>query len=410
MTTLSLPPETALRSGELTVVIPTYNRHDHLSRLVSYYSGQTMPVTFLVLDSSLPDVVEANRATIAGCDARFRHHVFPSTTPVAAKLAEGLTHVSTPYCAFCADDDLVFGIGLESALQFLRDHPEHVCADGIYLNYRLRPGNAIQLQIEYASGGIELSHPVARVFRLYQRYESLFYGVFRTRDLATIFSSVRAVPSLHYQELFQATAALLLGRSHRLPVFYAARQHGDPADPTRDKWQTFYWYVDDRGEFYEHYLAYREALWRFYVEETPAPHLGHEDFTRAMDFSHTMFFGLNVPPAYLHSALKELWPADAFQNLQAQPNDIFDVLKPERRRRWEGRITAWMGRLREKMEAYDRHTVVKSLDVEIRQSSRTPWKCWILMPELQWLAGVPEFRGAYRELCKYMEHPRPLEP
>ena len=391
---------------ELTVVVPTYNRHEHLERLLSYYVSRGTTASFLVLDSSAPETMASNRQLVAACGDRFRHVVFPSSMPVATKLAEGLKLVSTPYCAFCADDDLVFVEGLRAALQYLRAHPDHVCADGIYLNYRMRPGNDVQLQIEYASTGIEAAHPAARVFRLFQRYESLFYGVFRTPDLATIFAGVSRVPSLHYQELFQATAALLLGKSHRLPVFYAARQHGEPADPTRDKWQTYYWYADDRAEFYQHYLAYRDELHRFYLAHTSAPHLPEEAFIKSMDFSHTMFFGLGCPPAYLHAVLKDQWPDDTFQNLQAAQDDIFHAFKQPGRRWWEGRVKALTDFLHEKTAAFDRATGVKSLNREIHRRARTPWNCWILLPELQWLANVAEFRGAYTQLCDYLDHPR----
>ncbi|MFO1321960.1 MAG: TIGR00180 family glycosyltransferase [Burkholderiales bacterium] len=398
----------AVRAGldELTVVIPTYNRTEHLARLLSYYASQDAPISFLVLDSGAPESVVSNRQRVEASGARFRHVVFPSSVPVATKLAEGLKLVATPYCAFCADDDLVFVEGLSAALGYLRSHPDHVCADGIYLNYRLRPGNDVQLQIEYASHGIEAAHPAARVFRLFQRYESLFYGVFRTTDLATLFAGVCRIPTLHYQELFQATAALLLGKSHRLPVFYAARQHGDPADPTRDKWQTYYWYADDRAEFFDHYCAYRNELWQFYRTHTPAPHLPEEAFVKSMDFSHTMFFGLGCPPAYLYSVLKDHWPDDTFENLQRQQNDIFQAFKPPARRWWEGRVKALTEWLQEKTAAVDRATGVNSLNREIHRRSRTPWNCWILLPELQWLSNVAEFRGAYTQLCDYLDHPR----
>lgn len=404
MASASAPSHSAL--DDLTVIVPTYNRREHLARLLTYYASKPAAITYLVLDSSAPDTVEANGALVRQCGDRFRHVTFDPSLPVAAKLSQGLELVTTPYCAFCADDDLVFVAGLEAARAYLADHPEHVCADGIYLNYRLRPGNDVQLQIEYASTGIEASHPAARVFRLFQRYESLFYGVFRTHDLARIFAGVSRIPTLHYQELFQATAALLLGRSHRLPVFYAGRQHGDPADPTRDKWQTYYWFAENRHEFYEHYVAYREALWAFYAENGQEPRLERDAFNKAMDFAHTMFFGLGSPPAYFHSVLQPLWPDDAFENLQVQQGDVFHAFKSEGRRWWEGRVTALSEWLREKTAAVDRATGVKSLNKAVHARSRTPWNCWILLPELQWLARAPAFREAYFELCDYLDHPR----
>lgn len=143
---------------------------------------------------------------------------------------------------------------LRRARDYLHEHAECVCVDGIYLNF-LRLESDLHVKIEYASEGIEPNHPCARVFRLFQRYESLFYGVFRTPDLLHIFSGVSRIPTLHYQELFQATAALLIGKSHRLDKIYAGRQHCDPAEPSRDKWQTYYWFAENRVELLDHYCV-----------------------------------------------------------------------------------------------------------------------------------------------------------
>jgi len=58
----------------------------------------------------------------------------------------------------------------------------------------------------------------------------------------------------NYQRLFQATAALLSAKSHRLTVFNAGRsiaillsRPGTVAD--------YYWFAEKREEFLQHYVA-----------------------------------------------------------------------------------------------------------------------------------------------------------
>jgi glycosyltransferase domain-containing protein len=385
--------------GELTLLVPTFNRHGHLRRLLGYYSSRLPGVKVLVLDSSEEAVRDANHRLVAELGGPFLHRRFPGDLPVAKKLLLGLGEVDTPYCAFCADDDLVFPEGLERALAFLRENPEFVCADGIYLNFH-PVGHQVQVKLEYGSEGIDPSHPCARVFRLFQRYESLFYGVFRTADLREIFGGVCNVPSLHYQELFQAAAALLIGKSHRLPVFYAGRQHGEAAEPSRDKWQTYYWFAENRVEFLQHYAAYRRELAAFYRRRGQAPLLDEADFEQAMDLAHATFFGVGCPPKYFFGVLQRLWPDDPFRDME-DSGDISDQLKGTLRRRWEGFVDG-AARVLEKAvrPAHPRSSVVR-LNSEVKALGGTAWSC-TLPAELRWLSGNPEFRGAYKELCAYL--------
>ncbi|MGH8743316.1 MAG: TIGR00180 family glycosyltransferase, partial [Burkholderiales bacterium] len=206
-----------------TLVIPTYNRPALLKRLVRYYCERAPWMNLLVLDSSRTEIAEENAKVLSICGESVRHVVFPGTIPVAAKLSQGLAFVQTPYASFCGDDDLVFPEELQRAVAFLQNHSDYVCAHGLYLNFR-QVNHDIHLMSEYAGPGNEATHPGARIFRLLQKYESLFYGVFRTTDLSDIFSAAASVPSYHYQELFQSVAALIMGKVKRFPTIYAARQ------------------------------------------------------------------------------------------------------------------------------------------------------------------------------------------
>src|SRR4051794_3814643 len=119
-----------------TLVIPTYNRPELLQRLVTYYVERTQPPNLLVLDSSATEIAAQNAAMLAAYGPSLRHIVYPSTMPMAAKLARGLHEVPTPTVSFCADDDLVFTDALQQAREFLLHNPDYVCAHGLYQNFR----------------------------------------------------------------------------------------------------------------------------------------------------------------------------------------------------------------------------------------------------------------------------------
>jgi hypothetical protein len=234
-----------------------------------------------------------------------------------------------------------------------------------------------------------------------QKYESLFYGAFRTKDLSKIFRGVSDIPSLHFQELFQAVAALLLGKSHRLPIFYGARHSCDAAQPERDKWQTYYWFADDRAEFIEHYVKYRGDLWKFYSEHCATPQLSQSDFVKTMDLAHTVFFSTGCPQWYFFSTMQELWPEDVFQNCVTGVETL-DKLKNSGQRNKESRVESLISRLRDKIRRHYMEGVIDGLNMQARSISRNPWNC-VLHNNLEWLAGADEFRSAYLELCRHLD-------
>ncbi|RDI48149.1 TIGR00180 family glycosyltransferase [Aquicella lusitana] len=388
----------------VTLIIPTYNRPHYLTRLLNYYASKQTPIRFLILDSSDTQSKTSNEQAVAALGDKARYVNFPSTIPVAAKLFEGLKLVETPYCAFCADDDLVFIDGLLQALTTLQSNPDYVCVDGIYLNFN-QVQNNVHLRIEYATKGIGAEDPGARVFKLYQKYESLFYGVFRTKNALDIFSGVSKNPSLHYQELFQATSALLIGKSHRLPIFYAARQHCDPADMNRDKWQTYYWFAENPKEFMEHYLLYREELWNFYQNHVAEQKYSKETFFQIMDIAHAMYFGVGCPPEYFHSVLQNKWPADVYQKSNLFSENVCNHLKSTRRVWLEAsieNIIKWMPKI---LLSYYSLWDMRKLNKKIQRYTKANWKC-ALARELKWLAGVDSFGHAYQELCLYLGQPQ----
>lgn len=393
-----------------TLVIPTYNRPQLVRRLVAYYLGRNAGLNLLVLDSSKGDVAQANAQWLRERAPHVRHVVYPETLQPGVKLAQGMSLVETRHASFCADDDLVFLPGLAEAVRFLDANADYVCAHGLYLNFQIHDGSSeVNIWREYGGPGNEAGHPGARIFRLFQGYESLFYAAFRTEDLRAIFSVVERIPSLHYQELFQSVATLILGKVKRLACLYAARQSIAAAQPERDNWQTYYWFAGNAAELLEHYRNYCEDLWRFYEAHGAAPRLARVDFQKALDMAHAVYFSAACPPAYFHSVLQPLWPQDAF--VEPGQADVFDQLGGKRAvpapvrpgRPWSGlNLCDALSAAGIAMRAAYHLPHRLSLERRARQLGGTPRKCRLPW-ELRWLAGSAEFRATYLELCRYLD-------
>jgi glycosyltransferase domain-containing protein len=295
-----------------TLVIPTFNRSELLNRAIEYYgrSAQHMPI--LVLDSSSAEVAGRNGKQLSAKHANLRHKTFETSIPMAQKICHGLEFVDTPTVSLCADDDLVLPTMLETASEFLAKSPEYVCAHGLYLNFTVN-GSAVTLTKEYCGPSIEDTNGAERVFSLMQNYESLFYAVYRTSHLKNIFDGVSRQKTLHYQELFQSVASLFIGKTKRFPSIYAARQSCDPAEPERDKWQTYYWFADNADDFIAQYGRYREDLCDFVTANRCCPHLTREECKMVLDLSHATYFSAGCPPMYFRDRLNDTIPDAAFR-------------------------------------------------------------------------------------------------
>jgi glycosyltransferase domain-containing protein len=297
---------------EHTIVIPTFNRPAAVRRLVAYFAKSPWPFEVLVLDSSDPAIALSNKHDLALIHPYLVHQIFDSSTPMASKLAEGLKFVATPTVSLCADDDFVLPAMAKAASEFIIKSPEYVCAHGLYVNFTI-DGSLITLTKEYCSPSIEDANGAERVFSLMQAYESLFYAVYRTEDFKKIFHGVCRQETLHFQEMFQSVASLFLGKTKRFPSIYAARQSCAPAEPERNKWQTYYWFADDTDDFVGQYGRYRHDLCDFVSVNRCCPNLTDEKCRKVLDLSHAIYFSAGCPPMYFRDRLNDCISGAAFR-------------------------------------------------------------------------------------------------
>ncbi|HUL90775.1 MAG TPA: TIGR00180 family glycosyltransferase [Burkholderiales bacterium] len=409
-------------TGDHTLVIPTLNRPALLKQLVRYYYKRAWPVNLLVLDSSMPEIARENSEALAPFGNAVRHVVFETTEPWASKLLRGLEMVESRYVSFCADDDVVFPVGVQNAIAYLDSHAEYVGAHGIYFNFR-PDGRLVHVKNEYSGPSNEATHPGARIFRLCQKYQSLFYAVYRTQDLRDIFASLQTLNTFLFQELFQSVAAVIKGKIKRLPSIYAARQYGPPAESNRKKWNPFPWFADNPVDLLEHYQGYRDALWAFYRAHSSAPHIDQEAFFKTLDLAHAVYFCSGCSPRDFHAVLQPLWPGDPY--LMIGPLDalrVADKLMAFKRSAYpEGDtgadmieqlqtpagISKWskiaaLSTLRYLWLVARSVPNVVRLDLKARIACRTAWKCRLPLTA-RWLVAVPEFGSTYHELCHYLD-------
>jgi hypothetical protein len=224
--------------------------------------------------------------------------------------------------------------------------------------------------------------------------------------------------------LFQSVATVVKGKVKRLPSIYAARQYGPPAEPEREKWNTFYWFADNPREILDHYRgAYCEALWTFYKANAQAPQLDKQFFLKTLDLAHAVYFSSGCPPRRFHSVLQPQWPEDAYRTIGSldalrvvdklmavkhamMPGgdtgaDILEQLStPAGLARWAARGASTA--LRYLWLITMSFPTISQLNRGVRKACRMPWKCHLLLKS-RWLVAVPGFRNACLELCHYLD-------
>jgi glycosyltransferase domain-containing protein len=398
-----------------TVVIPTFNRPKLLRRLVGYYSARAPMLNLLVLDSSAPNLSADNERALQS-HGRCKYVRFPSNTPVASKLFDGLSLVRTPFVSCCADDDVVVPSGIRDALALLASKPECIAAHGLYVSFHEHRSD-LRIESAYMGQSIDGNFFGSRLLQLCQNYESMFYAVFRTADLHDIFSQVKSIPTLHYQELFQSAATLIKGKSERLPRFYGARQMGAPAEPDRNRWQTFYWFSDDPPGLLSHYVGYRDVLLQFYRDYGERPGLSETDFKKVCDVSHAIYFSRGCMDSldYFLPLLSPLCPGDTLRMVDATILDLMSPRSGTHRyvrllvNRYLARfdlptraVRSFARRSRRLRKRMVDKWVARKLNNEVRQFCEKQRNC-VLPSDLYWLAELPEFCAFYRDLCIYLD-------
>ena len=92
----------------MTRCVPTKNRSEFLGRLLRYYASMRFPHGIVIGDSSDPEQARDNQEHVARLKGilpiEYRHYPGCSSCECLERLTE---FVTTPYCAYVADDDFL---------------------------------------------------------------------------------------------------------------------------------------------------------------------------------------------------------------------------------------------------------------------------------------------------------------
>lgn len=204
---------------DITIVIPTHERHRYLSRILDYYVSQRPNWPIVVCDSSRDKF--KNKDTFNG--ARYLH--FPNGD-FSYKLREGLKYVQSRYCVLCADDDFIVPSAVAKCIVFLNNHSDYSSVQGKYVSFLNNTKIELrQLYMLHYDISVCSKFPSERIIQQFSPYMHQFYSVHRAENLLTTFDyASNSHITGNLMELLVAMISAINGKHEILPIFYSARE------------------------------------------------------------------------------------------------------------------------------------------------------------------------------------------
>ena len=277
---------------DFTLVIPTYNRSRQLAVLLSYLEAQNADFRVLVLDSSRPDELAADRERAAASSLDLEFAEFPDLEPIE-KWRQGLRKVRTPFCGLCADDDIAILEGVRHCLVSLRSNLAASVVQGYSFSFLSRSDGDMELNnIVYFRPTIDDPSPLERLDRLFQQYQALSYGVFRTPALQRTLDTLQSLTQTLARELLWSALTAIGGHVIRLPHFSYGRSMGPSA--AYDCWHPLEWFCKDPDSLFAEYLRYRELTTAAIIRRPDNEHQPDE-IHAMLDLIHLRYLAQHTP-------------------------------------------------------------------------------------------------------------------
>jgi glycosyltransferase domain-containing protein len=281
---------------DFTLVIPTCNRAQLLSALLSYLEAEKADCHILVLDSSRPDVLAANRARVRTSHLDVEFAAFPELEP-GEKCRQGIRKVTTPFCALCADGDVVILEGMRQCLDALRRNPAASVAQGRSFGFQPRPDGDMELNNTVdLRATIEDLSPSARLGNLFRQYQTTNSGMFRTPVLLRIFDALQPMTKVLARDLLWSALTVIEGQSLHLSNFSYGRSMG--SSDTYDHSHPLEWLCKDPEGLFAEYLRYRELL-AAAVMRRPDNELQPDEVRDLLDLIHLRYLVQHAPDSVL---------------------------------------------------------------------------------------------------------------
>jgi len=212
---------------DLTLIIPTHERHSYLKRVLDYYSRFNLSI-YIVDSSTLP-------YSIDGLKSNMKYVHVPGIS-YTSKMEQAFNQVNSTFSVLCADDDFIVPASMGKCRDFLISEPEYVSVQGYYNSF-YQEGTNIKYYPNYTHSinlDINSGLPSGRLNQLFGSYMHLIYSVHLTRVFREFFQQLHQITIKNpiQIEVLHSCYNVISGKHKVLPCFYGFRQrlpHSDGA-------------------------------------------------------------------------------------------------------------------------------------------------------------------------------------
>ncbi len=201
---------------EVTIIIPSHERHHLLLRAIDYYSE----LDFLIL------IVDSSKVFL---NVKLPWNITYLHLPgsfFGDKIYSGLCKVSTPYSCLCADDDFLSESGLYFGIRYLEENKEYVSVQGNYVHFSYSE-NLNDYHPVYAetigTKKVDANSPVDRLMESIGMGQSFIYALHHTEVLLKCLRVTLNMQAVTLVETGISIGSPLYGKHIILPVFWMAR-------------------------------------------------------------------------------------------------------------------------------------------------------------------------------------------
>lgn len=246
-----------------TIIIPTYNRSQHLKRNLNFYDEiSSLNYRIIIADSSTKENKLKNKDIINSFPSLEIIHLddFHKKIRPFHKVYNALSNVKDSYSVFCADDDFITPNAIKKCVDFLENNPEYACAQGDYVSFKVdNTKKTFFWREKYIhQESITFSNPEKRLKTHMSNYMQTFYSVHKTDILKKSFKEAKKnSDDFRFGEILPSMITLIHGKMKKLDVFYAARESNlESAGRTTPTILDFI----EEGSYNEKYKKFRTCL------------------------------------------------------------------------------------------------------------------------------------------------------
>lgn len=203
--------------NELTIVVPTHNRHELLNRTLPVLCELDFPI--LIIDSS--DVANEMASSMPCVD-----YVYCPGMGIIDKLRKNISErVNTPLMMMNADDIFPLKTAVNNAVDYLIDNPSYSTVQG--LTFYHRNGVFWQHRKGYELFQADSSSPSTRILQHFVNDGHNFYGVHRLDCWREFFDRFPDELAGYIGEHFQVMMSLLHGKALRTGEIFHVIDSGE---------------------------------------------------------------------------------------------------------------------------------------------------------------------------------------